>query len=378
MSYSILQLPLSVHDRVAMSLDSIHNIYREAKWYGPWNQVLQYHAFRVIDTAQISIFTSPQYTVDHFSMLNESEGDLDDEDMDDKDDEAKEDDDTLPFVEPSRGDVFQFPNMSLGQANLGSYVLAPPPTPLTSPFHVADALASPFATRRSGAPTPSTTAGMRNRLNHPGSTGSNDNVDGTPVDEAINPHTISSDDLQRSWRVPDFVQIALKRCSNGDKRVIIRMILLVENKPVPRGPLARRAIAHQFFKVALQSLKQARYTFTNPLHSQSKAKTIGAIIALGKMWTYIEHDKEAVEPSPTPSGKRDRTYVPTPSPGQSTSEDDDSPWELPALALKPYFGGKQWLELLDDEGESWIALEAVARRVKELNIDFWGIDGDDV
>lgn len=45
--------------------------------------------------------------------------------------------------------------------------------------------------------------------------------------------------------------------------------------------------------------------------------------------------------------------------------------ELPAPILRKLFHGKQWLEILDDKEESWAALDAVAKRVQELNEDFW-------
>ncbi|KDQ18376.1 hypothetical protein BOTBODRAFT_511055 [Botryobasidium botryosum FD-172 SS1] len=400
----IITLTHSVHDLVALLLDGINNVHREAEWYGIWSSISQLHLCQFISGAHessVAVYASPQYVVDVVFKPAEDEGTIEDvgegEDDEEEDDEEPEDDEeededeepeeeegddegdkeTDPFLDAKVvpvGHAFQVPPPST--LNQQPYVLPPPPV-VRSTVPVGPDV-SPIITRYSGAAASYTTPDAQ-----PNPTASTDRSHETSLAYDVSTPPPPPPPSTRSWRIPDFTIIAIQRLASGG--VAKRMVLVIENKPFPRPRRhARKSDGSQiklvkpdkrgpFYAVAKQSFQQARYAFANQEHTQSASGIIGAILTIGKIWTYVEYDRaQALEfSSLTQSESKDPTYIPTPS-SQATSEDSrHDHWDIPAPALGDYFGKKGWLELLDNEDESWRALEAVARRVRELNGDLW-------
>ena len=113
----------------------------------------------------------------------------------------------------------------------------------------------------------------------------------------------------RTTRIPDFVQ-QLYRVTNNNNSTISpiqldsRIILLVEIKKSIRNP----TIVH-FAKIMEQTDYQSRHAFFT-----SHSKQLGAILAIGPCWRYVEYYREDLRPSPSLSEKKDATYKRTPTP----------------------------------------------------------------
>ncbi|TFY79382.1 hypothetical protein EWM64_g4630 [Hericium alpestre] len=171
-----------------------------------------------------------------------------------------------------------------------------------------------------------------------------------------------------STRIPDGVHIAYRVEVDGDKRVLPpkillrRIVLLKENKGGGDEPSHRSVEAYE------QVLEQARHAYAE----DKSIGMLGALVCVGRYWTYCEWFMPDQKPLPTVSEAKDGTYQQTPEPGGEDDDPDDSSdldASMPTEFLEPLFGDNQYLDVLDPNTPE--ALKMIVDRVIGRNLDIW-------
>ncbi|KAJ8588153.1 hypothetical protein M405DRAFT_863195 [Rhizopogon salebrosus TDB-379] len=168
--------------------------------------------------------------------------------------------------------------------------------------------------------------------------------------------------LKKTWVIPDFAQVLqyLQTSKNGT-RILARqkVILIVENKP----ELPRKRFLDIEDDPFESVLKQARQQATFAFIADTSLLVIGAIIAFGARWKYIEFDRPRTKHLKAGIKKEeDMTF------GEEKIQlIQEVPKEL--VQLSPL--GDETFELLDHMGRSAQALEIIARRIKSRECQMW-------
>jgi len=158
-------------------------------------------------------------------------------------------------------------------------------------------------------------------------------------------------------RIPDFVEMLFKAAYKLDKtafnpvRYQSRIILLVEIKKISHTPTPK-----DFVEITQQTDCQARHA----LFASPTTKKLGAILAIGPFWKYIEyHQTELHQPSPSFSEKKDSTY-------RNTIPPKPVSWmtDYPLFVAHAHPSGLLCL----DTPESWQGLIIVRDRLRSINL----------
>lgn len=146
-------------------------------------------------------------------------------------------------------------------------------------------------------------------------------------------------------------------------------LLLVEVKPHPQHHDAE-FLDLLGAKVSRQTVEQAQYTF----ESSPSVQVIGVIQALGYKWRYLEYKRSELPKLPSLSEGNDPSYNPDTDSGTNITGEHDvfsdhsSPVQHPISQdlppfIKPYFGEKKFLDLVDDYNESKEALHMIGEHI---------------
>ncbi|KAI0063510.1 hypothetical protein BV25DRAFT_1824048 [Artomyces pyxidatus] len=346
------QQPLPMNLELNTVLSTLRNETREAPWYGPWTIVLKEKIFKGMYTGHALSSTYPQYSlVRTFDVYRPEDDDASDTDSDEGGPHPRR-----------RGDV------------IGDQPVTPM---ITDDEDQAEKVTQTAFGRIAQTPspeTPSITRPRGGRAVTPSPPKSSKYFDQMLIVTPPNIRKAEKEHKKKSsTRIPDFVQILHQldrrngREMDPPEGLKSRVILLVEVKPTAYFP------ADSVFVAAFtQTKEQARHAFAE----DPNLSRVGVLLCVGRTWSYVEHTRQGLTPSPTQSERDDPSYEPSPKPPAGRRDRKTTQQRIvgaiaaiPEPFLEEIFRRDRWLYLQDAEGRSEKAFRLIMERLRTAHSD---------